>query len=484
MHENHNELFVGVDVCEARFDVAYLDCLGQAVRGDASFPNTPDGIRDIKGSIIACSSLVGKRPGISVGMEATSNFHKGLEQALHAARPRTIKVHVLNPFVLKQFKRMNLKVYKTDKLDAYMIVRYLVKMSPKPPVECTLEQETLKQLTRLRRSLQEETTRFKNRLRYLLRIYFPGYKQYLGVKITRRMLVLFSQIASPDKVLEMPISEIAGLKVCHRHRVGDAFAGRLVLLAEKAPQKYLDPGICMVIKWTAARILELLAQTSQLDREISRMLDREFPAHPLRTIPGLGPVSCASILAEIGDINRFATPGEFVGYMGLYPVVWESGQTKVRFQMTIKGNKMLKMTFLVASAAARLYNPAIRQYYDRLRARGKSKKAAGGAIARKLACIVFAILKTGEPWSAQKALAGMEKGSLMAGETGQDIQKGNRQPTGVKPQTVVNATNSTSGLPCPPDNSIQFTTTDGKPQNTTRPAQIKTRRKAYFRITT
>jgi transposase len=458
MHEKHNQLFVGVDVSEGRFDVAYLDSLGQPVRGDSSFPNTPDGIRDLKGSIIACSSMVGKRPKISVGMEATSNFHKGLEQALRIRRPRSINIHVLNPFVVKQFKRMDLKVYKTDKLDAYMIARYLQKMFPKPSPECTLEQETLKTLTRLRHSLQEETTRFKNRLRYLLRIYFPGYKQYLGVKITRRMLVLFSQVASLDELLAMPTSEIAKIKVCNRHRVGEKFATKIILLAEKVPQKHISPGICMAIKWTAARIMELLTQTAEIDREISRMLDQQFPGHPLRTIPGLGPVSCAAILAETGNISRFSTSREFIGYIGLYPVVWESGQTKARFQMTIKGNKMLKMTFLVASAAARLYNPAIRQYYDRLRARGKSKKAAGGAIARKLACIVFTILKTGEAWSAKKALAGMEKGSLMAGETGQDIQKGNRQPNGVKPQTVVNATNNSSGLPRSPDDSIQFTT--------------------------
>jgi len=87
---------------------------------------------------------------------------------------------------------------------------------------------------------------------------------------------------------------------------------------------------------------------------------------------------------------------------------------KRRYRMTTKGNRMLKMTLLVASAAARQYNPAIASFYERLRARGKSTKAAGGAIARKLAEIVFAVMIRNEPWNAEKAMRGIEKSCAMS----------------------------------------------------------------------
>ncbi len=81
--------------------------------------------------------------------------------------------------------------------------------------------------------------------------------------------------------------------------------------------------------------------------------------------------------------------------------------------MTRKGNRILKMTLLIASAAARQYNPVVAAHYNRLRDRGKTTKACGGAIARKLAEIVFALLASGEQWSAEKATRGLEKARLM-----------------------------------------------------------------------
>jgi hypothetical protein len=81
--------------------------------------------------------------------------------------------------------------------------------------------------------------------------------------------------------------------------------------------------------------------------------------------------------------------------------------------MTSKGNRMLKMTLLVASAAARQHNPVIAAFYERLRSRGKSTKAAGGAIARKLAELIYVMLVRNEPWSAEKAMAGLAKSHEM-----------------------------------------------------------------------
>jgi len=445
------KLFVGIDVAEAKFDVAFRDVKGQPVRSDAAFPNSPDGIRDIKGAIIAAASLLGKRTKIVAGMESTSNFHKNLASILYSARPRKIEVHVINPYAIKQFKKMHLKVYKTDKLDAHMIALYLAKMAPKPSLQDLPGQEELKELTRIRRSFQEETTKFKNRLRRLLRIHFPGYKQLLGKTISMKMLVAFSLVSSPDKIISMGKTKISNLSVAFRHKVGSKFASSLIKLAENAPVKTLPDGTSLVIKWSARRLLQLLTQIKTLDENIVSDLSAFFPDHCLNSVPGLGPVSVATIIAEVGDIKRFPTPEKFIGYVGLYPVVWESGEIKARFKMTIKGNKSLKMTFLVASAAARLFNPVIRDFYDHLRKRGKSKKAAGGAVARKLALLAYAVLYSNEPWNSEKALAGLKKSISMRIDS---ENKGDRHPIEVMPQNVVNATipvRGNTGLPCPPN---------------------------------
>jgi transposase len=431
------KIFVGIDVCEARFDVAFRNSDCQPVRGDSSFTNSSEGIRDLIGCCVASASLVGKKTKIIIGMESTSNFHKNLERALRASS-RKFEIHVINPLSIKQFKKMNLKVYKTDRLDAHMIAAYLAKMTPKPSFAPLNGQEELKEITRLRRSFQEETTKLKNRLRRLLRIHFPGYKQLLGMKISAKMLVAFSNFSSPEEILSISIDSIADFSIAFRHKIGRTFAENLIKLAQQAPARTLQNGNALVIKWTAQSLLQLQERIKILDKEIVSMLDKFFPEHKLHTIPGIGPISIATIIAEVGNIKRFATPEKFIGYVGLYPVVWESGEMKTRFQMTNKGNKSLKMTFLVASAAARRFNPVIRQMYDRLRERGKSKKAAGGAIARKLACIVYAIFVSNQEWDPKIAAESLKKSQQMV-ESDLEKKKGTKRLTEIIPQNAVNA---------------------------------------------
>jgi len=431
------KLIVGVDVCEARFDVAFRNSDCQPVRPDTAFSNSPEGIRDLIGGCIASAALVGRKVKIIIGMESTSNFHKNLERALRNAS-RNFEVHVINPLAIKQFKKMNLKVYKTDKLDAHMIALYLTKMAPKPSFASLPGQEELKEITRIRRSFQEESTKLKNRLRRLLRIHFPGYKQLLGMRISSKMLVAFSNFSSPEEILATDIDSLADSSISFKHKIGKVFAQNLRILAQQAPSRILPNGNSLVIKWTAQSLLQLQQRIKIIDSEISSMLDKFFPEHKLHTIPGIGAISIAAIIAEVGNIKRFPTPEKFIGYIGLYPVVWESGEMKARFQMTSKGNKSLKMTFLVASAASRRFNPVIRQMYDRLRKSGKSKKAACGAISRKLACIVYAILAGDQEWDPKIAAEGLSKSQQMA-DTYIEKKNGNKSLNEVVPQNAVNA---------------------------------------------
>jgi len=153
-------------------------------------------------------------------------------------------------------------------------------------------------------------------------------------------------------------------------------------------------------------------------------MDTYYPDHILFSIPGIGKITVATIIGEIGDsVDRFPTAKHFIGYIGLYPIVYQSGKNKVFFKMTWKGNKWLKMAFILATASARRNNPQMRNFYNRLRARGKSTKAAGGALARKLACLVYAILSSGERWKEEIALKSIQRGNKEAPKTHPLIEK-------------------------------------------------------------
>jgi len=412
---SQEKLYVGLDVSNAKIDASFLDAEARTVRASSSYSNDPDGWTALRTAIVSASTLVGPKAQVICGMESTANMHKGIEQALRAERRRQLEVHVINPRAIKHFRHAMLQDAKTDRIDSHLIALFLLRMKPKPRAVQPELFEELKEATRTRRRLVEERTVHKNRLHKLLRYHLPGYRKVLGIRtFSKRLLVVLAKHGSPHLLLDLGVEELAAIRYGRGHRVGDDFAAKLIALAEQAPRQHLLKVTRMLIETTSRRILDLEGLLREMDRAIAELLDRVFPDQVLTSIPGIGAVSAAAILAEVGDVARFQTKRHFVGYCGLYPVVWESGETKRRYRMTYKGNRMLKMTLLVASAAARQYNPVIASFYERLRARGKSKKAAGGAIARKLAELVFTLLVRNERWSSDKASNGLHKAEAMS----------------------------------------------------------------------
>jgi len=271
----------------------------------------------------------------------------------------------------------------------------------------------------------EDRSSLKNRLHRLLRSYWPGWREAMSKHFGGRALVALKACPSPHDARRRGASRIAQLRNCDGRRIGRVFSERFLAVAKEVPSQQLPMMVRISIQDAAARIFQLNSLLGRLDAAIAEELEGVFPDNVLLSIPGLGPVSAASILAEIGDIRRFPNKEVFIGYCGLYPIAWESGNTKLRFCMTRKGNRMLKLSLLLASGPARQCNPFLRHFYTRLRERGKSAKAAGGAVARKLAEIVWVTLTRNEPWSEEIALRGIAKSELMT-----QTQQGERRLTG------------------------------------------------------
>ena len=418
-------LCVGIDVSSRSLDVGCCDGRGAPIGRVQSFPNDAVGAAALCEAVVASARAMGRGTQVMAAVESTGEYHRVAAKALRAETRRAIQVHVLNPREVKWFRKLELKDTKTDRVDAELIARFLAKIRPQPRAPMPEGFEALQDATRTRRRCVEERTSLKNRLHRLLRTHFPGYREALGAKFSVRTLVALAACPSPQDVLRRGVARLGEVRNSDGKRIGAAFAQKLIALAKAAPTRQLPVMARLSLQDAAVRILQLNRFLQGMDAAVAQELERLFPDTVLASVPGLGPVSVASILAEVADIHRFPDKETFVGYCGLYPIAWESGDTKLRFRMTRKGNRMLKMTLLVASAAARQYNPAIRHFYARLRARGKSKKAAGGAIARKMAEIVWAVLTSNQPWSEEIALRGIARGEEMAQQP-----KGERRLTG------------------------------------------------------
>jgi transposase len=113
----------------------------------------------------------------------------------------------------------------------------------------------------------------------------------------------------------------------------------------------------------------------------------------LTTITGVGMLTAAVVLAETRPLRGSATPEEIVAFAGLDPAPQESG-TSVRGARHISktGNARVRQAVYMAALAAARFNPVLKPFYERLLARGKGKKVALVAVARKLLVLMVTLL--------------------------------------------------------------------------------------------
>ena len=125
----------------------------------------------------------------------------------------------------------------------------------------------------------------------------------------------------------------------------------------------------------------------------------------LQSIPGIGLLSAATIIAEIGDFSAFSKPGKLVAYFGIDPSVRQSGEfTGTRNKMSKRGSRLLRrVLFTIALANIRTKrnkeacNPVLLKFYKQ-KCQSKPKKVALGAVMHKLICIIFAVLRDRKPY--------------------------------------------------------------------------------------
>ena len=151
---------------------------------------------------------------------------------------------------------------------------------------------------------------------------------------------------------------------------------------------------------SALRVIRvLMREIEALDRRIENILV-EFgrDVELLLTVPGVGLKSCAVILAEIANIRRFSSAKKLASYAGLVPTVYKSGDKIVYGRLRSECNKRLRWILYEVALNAIKVSPWLRSFYERLVRRGKAKKQALIAVARKIAVGIWHILTKRVPW--------------------------------------------------------------------------------------
>ena len=309
-------------------------------------------------------------------------------------------VHVVNPIQTDSWRNSTrIRPHKTDKIDSLVIadfIRYGDFSKTELASEEILE---LRNLSRFRFSLVSSIGDLKRQTICVLDKIFPEYESVFSDvfgKTSREILTLFNSPADfedipPDK-LKLLLDRVTMKKFARK---------KLEELSFKAKNSF---GITFGIQSLALQLQLLIAQISfieeqisQLDTKIADLLKRLNS--PITTIPGVGTVLGATILSEIGDITRFATPAKLVAFAGIDSKLDQSGTSQDSVgKMTKRGSPYLRTALFRAALVASNIDPVFKAFYQKKRSEGKHHLTCIGAVARKLCYTVHAILSKNSPY--------------------------------------------------------------------------------------
>lgn len=158
----------------------------------------------------------------------------------------------------------------------------------------------------------------------------------------------------------------------------------------------------------AESIAFLEAELKRLEKMIAEHInndpDLRNKKELLETIPGVGPRVSGHMTALFAG-RTFKSAEQLAAYLGLVPVMWESGSSvRGRPHMSKAGPAYLRKVLYLPAVGARRWNPHIKALNDRLLAKGKSKMAAIGAAMRKLAHLCFGVVHSGKPYDPKFAM--------------------------------------------------------------------------------
>jgi transposase len=119
----------------------------------------------------------------------------------------------------------------------------------------------------------------------------------------------------------------------------------------------------------------------------------------LTSIPGIGDITAARLIAEIPDVNDFQSANQLAAYAGLTPRNHNSGSSVHRHGRLVKtGNKRFRTALFLPALTAMRFKPIVQALVERLQTKGKNRMTIVGAVMRKLVHLAYGVLKHRKPF--------------------------------------------------------------------------------------
>ncbi|AYW45888.1 MAG: IS110 family transposase [Alkalibacterium sp.] len=369
------KLFVGIDVSSEKLDTCYLTD-EMVVLLNHTYGNDTQGAWELKEQVLAFYETY-SFDQIVIGMESTSmysyhpavNFHQDEQlQAIHAIT--TIE----NPHRIKQYIKM-FDEDKTDPIDAFMIADYLrIQRYTNSPIK-EEKYMALQRLTRTRyqfvRQLVEVKQHFIENLSYKCNTLKKELREAEGstTVFSAAIMELFTQDLSLDDLANLPLKDFAEwLQTKGRGRFKDpeglAKTIQRAIRSSYRLDQVVSESVDMILGILVREIRSLEKAIKDCDQGIEDLVQTVPEYQCLTSIPGVGPVYAAGLLAEIGQIQRFPDQASLAKYAGLTWPRHQSGRHEAEdTPLTKKGNRYFRYYLIEAANSVRRHLPEYQAFY-------------------------------------------------------------------------------------------------------------------------
>lgn len=391
-------IYAGVDIAKMDHVIGAVDETGAEAARPMKFKNSEAGFERC---IAWLESVAESEDGVFVGMEATGHYWKACFAYLMAAGYRVCVVNPMQVHAMRKLK--SLSGVKNDRIDSWLIAETLRQGDYDETRLATDEVQALKQLTRYHQGLKQELAAVKTQAICVLDAYFPEYAALFSDMFGAASLKVLAECPTPSEVARKRASSIAKLlSEGSRGRLGDAKAAEVKAAAKSSVGIRLgEEAASFQIRTMVSQVEFLNATIAKVEKEVASLLGKVEP--DITTIPGVSTTTGAQIVAEIGDVKRFRNAASIVKYAGLNSGVDESGKYSAEgVPITKHGSPYLRRSLWLAANRARQYDPRLKEYYDKLRRKGKPHRVAVTAVARKLCHVVYAVMRDGKPYDPAK----------------------------------------------------------------------------------
>jgi len=364
------------------------------------FDNTKEGFEKFWCMTIASKNRFGCDE-VLVGYESTGPY---AEPLVHYLANKQVKIVQVNPMHTKKMKEVNdNSPLKTDDKDPRVIADIIRLGRALTIVVPEGDAAYLRRLNNSRERHVGERTAFLNQLQQLVFLIFPEFKTVLKDMKGKTAQHILNRYTTPERIGTLS-REALGEEMRKRSRgkFGIKDAESLIGLARETVG--IQEGLADIFMDIRHILMQLEAEErfiAEIEAEMGATLDRIPCSARLLSIKGLGTISVAGLIGEVGDFSKFSTQSEIMKLAGLDLYEISSGKRKGQRRISKRGRSLLRKILFYAAIQTIRKNGIMYEYYTRLTGRGMERMRALIAVSRKLLGIIHAIVRDNRDYVGQ-----------------------------------------------------------------------------------